>query len=268
MRLLFPTDFSEHARMSLDYAIHLATILKAELHIIHVYQDIRPSRSLTSLKDILEEDAKRDMQTLLKSLADDTVTSLFIKTMVTMGDVVDTVNAYARKFDISLIMVGTKGTSNANAVLFGSVTSKLISNTTFPVLAIPLNASTTLEAGQLLLADDNKSFHENMGIKFIKELSDSVGKKINLLHVKSKADDQQEDEDMDMIKLLGQNFGELIVIDGADESMEIRKYVQNHDVALLIMIKRQHALFERLFFKSHVKEELGQTNTPMLIISE
>ena len=88
------------------------------------------------------------------------------------------------------------------------------------------------------------------------------------MHVKSKADDQQKDEDMDMIKLLDQNFGELIVIDGADESMEIRKYVQNHDVALLIMIKRQHALFERLFFKSHVKEELGQTNTPMLIISE
>ncbi|MBK8633647.1 MAG: hypothetical protein IPN72_08805 [Saprospiraceae bacterium] len=57
------------------------------------------------------------MQTLLKSLAGDTVTSLFIKTMVTMGDVVDTVNAYARKFDISLIRWVKKVRSNANAVL-------------------------------------------------------------------------------------------------------------------------------------------------------
>ncbi|HOY15206.1 MAG TPA: universal stress protein [Saprospiraceae bacterium] len=268
MRLLFPTDFSEHAKMSLDYAIHLSTLLKAELHIIHVYQDIRPSRSLTSLKDILEEDAKRDMQTLLKSLPDDIVSSLFIKTMVTVGDVVDTVNAYARKFEIELIMVGTKGTSNAKAVLFGSVTAKLISNTTFPVLAIPLNASKTLEAGQLLLADDNKSIHESDGIKLIKKMSSALDKKINLLHVKSKTDDLGADEDMEMVQILGQDFGELIVIDGADESMEIRKYVENHDVALLIMIKRQHSLFDKIFFKSHVKEELGQTNTPILIISE
>ena len=107
MKLLFPTDFSDHARMALDYAIQLSTQLDAELHLIHVYQDVKSTRRLSSMGNILEEDAERNMKVLLKSMPSTLVNGKPIKTMVNEGDIVNTINAYAKKFGINMIIMGT-----------------------------------------------------------------------------------------------------------------------------------------------------------------
>lgn len=50
MKILCPTDFSDHASIALEYAMNLANTLGAEMHILAAFQVNKSSTSLISIE--------------------------------------------------------------------------------------------------------------------------------------------------------------------------------------------------------------------------
>ena len=55
MKILCPTDFSNHSKVAINYAVNLVNLLDAELHIVSAYYVPRKSGSFVSLRDIVRE---------------------------------------------------------------------------------------------------------------------------------------------------------------------------------------------------------------------
>jgi len=138
-RILFPTDFSDHAAHAQRYAVSLARQYGADLHLIHVVQlfsyvvdfGMDSSAQYQSVQASLQE----MMDSLMNGLADEpfSVTGELIQ-----GDPVKEVVSTARSDNSDLIIMGTHGRAALEHALLGSIAEKVVRKAPCQVLTVPL----------------------------------------------------------------------------------------------------------------------------------
>jgi nucleotide-binding universal stress UspA family protein len=135
------TDFSETSDLALRYGITLAAQFKAELHLIHVIEDIIPTVPEPGLAMLPTQEI---MQTLRRSseeamsqqttrIASDGVS---IVKVIREGVPFREVDAYAREMGIDLLVVGTHGRTGLSHLLLGSVAERVLRSAPCPVLTV------------------------------------------------------------------------------------------------------------------------------------
>ena len=85
-----------------------------------------------SLSDTSQKNTQlEEIEKYVNSLEDNLINSHFV---VLEGDTVDSILQYAEKEGVDLIIVGNSGTSGLRKLFIGSVSEKIIKNSTCPVL--------------------------------------------------------------------------------------------------------------------------------------
>jgi len=138
-RILFPTDFSDHAAHAQRYALSLARQYNADLHILHVAQlfsyvvdfGMDNSDQYATVLDSLNE----MMESLLESLAGEPFP---ITGTVVQGDPVKEIVRAARDDNTNLVVIGTHGRAALEHVLLGSIAEKVVRKAPCPVMTVPL----------------------------------------------------------------------------------------------------------------------------------
>jgi len=140
-KVLVPTDFSEHGRHALTYGIELAGKFGAELHLVHILQDLvamvpEPGMAFPMPGDYLKD--LRDASTrALAELAQSAVPEgVQVVHEVREGPPFLEVIRYAKENDIDLIVMGTHGRSGLTHALLGSVAEKVVRKAPCPVLTV------------------------------------------------------------------------------------------------------------------------------------
>jgi nucleotide-binding universal stress UspA family protein len=126
-KILTPIDRSGYKEKILAYAISLGKAWGAELTVIHVIDPGRgvPGGRVKEKEREREEEAKREAEVLvLKEVNEesDTVEKAIIE--------------YAKKNNIDVIVIGTKGMTAVEEYFFGSVANAVIHHAHCPVFAI------------------------------------------------------------------------------------------------------------------------------------
>jgi universal stress protein A len=139
--ILAPTDFSEHVKPALRYAVGLAERFGATLHLIHVLPDIVPSGPDLMIAPALPPEYYRDTEAesleALKGVLDPSWGSVeSIERGVRWGDPVDGVVGYASEHAIDLIVVATHGRTGLSHALLGSMAERIVREAPCPVLAV------------------------------------------------------------------------------------------------------------------------------------
>ncbi len=144
--ILCPIDFSECSGHALDYAIDLAKSLKANLYLLHVYQDplasipfARPNTAgaPTAPIDVVEEarhKRKAEIERLRKMSADHGVST---RVAEIEGVPAQTIAATAKDDNADLIVMGTHGRTGLAHAMVGSVAERVVRNAHCPVLTVP-----------------------------------------------------------------------------------------------------------------------------------
>jgi universal stress protein A len=140
-RILFPTDFSDCSKTAQEYACALAEQFHAELHILHVLQDVMllapetgglawlPPNYLAEMKAGAEK-------TLAEWLPPEWSSGKPIVRATRTGSPIGEITQYARDNAIDLIVLGTHGRSALMHVLLGSVAEKVVRHAPCPVLTV------------------------------------------------------------------------------------------------------------------------------------
>jgi nucleotide-binding universal stress UspA family protein len=68
--------------------------------------------------------------------------------------------------------------------------------------------------------------------------------------------------------ILGDTMGEVSIENGKDTIATIKKYAENNNVSMLIMIRRKKSFLQKLLIVGNTADELGKTNTPLMILPE
>lgn len=140
-RILVPTDFSDYSRAALEYGLALAEKFGAEIHLLHVLQDLvglvpEPGLAFPPPGDYaieLQASAERALAALPGEGAGEGVT---ITRATRHGPPFLEIIRYAREQEIELIVMGTHGRSGIAHMLLGSVAEKVVRKAPCPVLTV------------------------------------------------------------------------------------------------------------------------------------
>ncbi len=136
-RILFPTDFSDTAACSLDYASGLASRFGARLHVLHVVPDPMSQDwageaggiSFPDLRETWIAEAERRLGEL-------SLSGVETQRATRVGHAFVEIVRYARENDIDLIVMGTHGRGAVSHMLLGSVAEKVVRKAPCPVLTV------------------------------------------------------------------------------------------------------------------------------------
>jgi universal stress protein A len=140
-RILSPTDFSDYSNRGTEYASSLAKQFGAELHVLHVLQDMvamvpEPGMAFPPPGDYMEELTESAERALTRLPGGDAAEGLTVVRETRQGPPFLEIIRYAKEHDIDLIVIGTHGRSGLAHVLLGSVTEKVVRKAPCPVLTV------------------------------------------------------------------------------------------------------------------------------------
>ena len=266
MKFLCPTDMSPHSITALKYAVNLSNDLDAELHIINAFKVPNPSSSFKSLEDEIKRNCEEDLAKVVAGILPLVKNDRIPISKTFRGNPVQTVLRYSNLNDIDLVIMGTQGDNSLRTLLFGSVTKKVAAQSKVPILAIPEVVKDQLQSNRILMALDNKILDNEVTFRVPRGLASRLGLKIDILHISN--EDEEFPIDPFVSNYLGDTMGDVYIKKGNDPVKEIKKYAEENNVGMLIMVRRERSFFNKLFNVGNTAEEIAKTNIPLLILPE
>lgn len=138
--ILVPTDFSDLSVEAIRYAMSLAELYKADLHLLHVVDDapVLAFHTMEMTTDYVIEDTTRTAEHHLQEFArtHDVHGRQGVTLAVRRGNPYDEITRYAAEEQADMIVMATHGRTGLAHVLLGSVAEKVVQHAEIPVLTI------------------------------------------------------------------------------------------------------------------------------------
>lgn len=176
--ILFPTDFSEHAKLALPHAINFAALEGAELHLLHVVVLHGPGEGSAG-PFAGEEEARAALDGLGQGAS--RVVHATRRAVAAAPAILD----YADEHEVELIVMGSHGRRGLRRMLLGSVTEEVIRAGRWPVLTVhgdPEGGPTTTNYARILAPVDFSS-STAAGLQTAVDLAERFGAELELVHV-------------------------------------------------------------------------------------
>lgn len=141
-RILVATDFGEAADAALVYGRELATRFGADLHVVHVAENVYITAFGAETYAAVVPDLQRDIEdSAWRRLRDATVDSdgrgpRTTLVVMTSSSPAFAVIDYAREHDVDLIVMGTHGRGAVQHLFMGSVAERVVRHAHCPVLTV------------------------------------------------------------------------------------------------------------------------------------
>lgn len=138
-RILFATDFSAASAPAADYAITLAAMTDAHLHVLHVINELDehqrvmiPSEAFRVLEKELEIQAFKELNRFCSEDAGDLNTT----SHAVIGNPFLKILEISKELDVDLIVMGTHGRTGVEQVIVGSTAERVVRRSGIPVLTV------------------------------------------------------------------------------------------------------------------------------------
>lgn len=191
--ILIPTDFSACADHALSHAVELADRFDADLHILHVVNELDPDwYGITDAQERavkLREQIKTEARERLRKIAPEKDEYTFSTTVSLQlsFDVADSIHEYVDERDIDLVVMGTHGRRGIDRLMLGNVANKLIRHAPCPVMTIREEVPWTDEKENIvyddILAPIDFSDHSKRALETSKLFADRYQARLHLLFV-------------------------------------------------------------------------------------
>ncbi|WP_303315647.1 universal stress protein [Flavivirga abyssicola] len=273
--ILLPTDFSKNSMNSIDFAVALFKDVECEFYLLNVQKAssfisddmIAVASSATIYKTIIDA-AKKSLSNIISKLEKrDKNDKHHFHSMVDYDNFIDSINQVSEKNQVDLIIMGTKGASGLQKVIFGSNTVRVIQRCKVPVLAIPDNCVFS-NLNKLLFAPNNVN---SFDVTHLKPLVDLVAQNDSKLHVLHVADEnhlvQKQGKNVDFFNLHFTNsIHDYIDVKTKDMYDVVHKYIIRNNIKMLCMVDEKHSFLERLFNKHLVETFAFSIDIPFLVM--
>lgn len=271
--IIVPTDFSAISNNAIDYAVDLAKATGSSLLVFHAYQ-VPVSMTdvpivLLSVED-LQKNNESKMEDVKKSLQERTGGSVKIYIETKLGDTVDELENVCNKIKPFAVVMGTKGATGMERVLFGSTTLTTIRHLSWPVIVVPPGKkySTIKKIG---FACDFREVVDTTPTHFIKDFVKEFKAELHVLNVDYKNSHFKPGTPQESVLLhtmLEDLDPKYDFIEDANIEMGIERFAEKNDLDLIITIPKKHKLLEGLFRKSHTKDLIFHSHLPIMCVHE
>lgn len=282
-KILIPTDFSDHSENAGHYAVELARLFEAHLSILHVYSlppaTVYPplyspgfpgkTLSMEELKQVEAENERR-----LLAFRDSICRGRleFGCSIVQRSDFIsDGINDYAEENNISLIVMGTRGSASKGELFIATNTWDVISSGKTAVLAIPETIPYKPIQHIAFATDFTEADFASM--QLVLTIAAKFNARVSVVHVKTDSRSLDENQMLDWFedKTREQNPYEkleFVLLEHENVQAALNDFLSKNQVGLIALVNRKRQLFERLFHRSLTKKFAYHSEIPLLAFSE
>ncbi len=282
-RIIVPTDFSKGSEYACYYAIHLAQKIKAEIKLLHVYEDpvadlsIKESATyLSYLKATLKETEKKakteivDFTHKMKAyMGSQKIKDVRIHSSIVMGNIIGKIKVISKKYKPDVMVLGTIGKREDSRSILTGLVNSILSGLEIPVYAIPGPCSQEdFENVNILYATDyNEKDHHSL--EQLLKIVEPFHKQITCIHIDT-AHNPAEKERMDELNVqlkmeYGQHNIQCRLIEDEDVYHGIKDFADRNQINLLSFTVHKRGIFEKLFKPNLFKKILQESNLPILL---
>ena len=275
-KILIPIDFSDYSIKACELGINYAHKVGAEVMIMHAYfSPYFPSAipmGDTLAYQVNEEETAQNICTLInRKIQSGELPKVKYNYVLREGLPEEEIIAYCKECHPSLIVMGTRGKSQKDMDLIGSVTGEVIEVNKVPVLAIPENVpfEDLSEVENIAFAT---SFNQRDLVAFdeFMEIIKPYNVHIHLFNISTSKDEWNE------IRLTGVNeyfkrqypeahITHTVLADG-DLLLAIEKFVRDEHIDVIALSTYRRNILARMFNPSIARKMLFHTDTPLLVM--
>jgi nucleotide-binding universal stress UspA family protein len=272
--IIVPTDFSPIATNAMNFAADMAVNINASLLLLHVYQ-VPVSMTEVPVVMVSSEELRKNteakLQEMKNAITNRTSGKIKIYTDVRMGDVSDEIKDVCKHIKPFAVIMGTRGASGIERILFGSTTLTAIRQLTWPVIVVPPGKVYGTGIKKIGFACDFEKVVETTPIQFIKNMVKEFGAELHVLNVdyQSKHFKPETPEESLMLHTLLEDLNpNYHFINHADIEDGINEFAEENNIDLLITIPKKHKLLDSLFKQSSTKQLVTQSHVPVMCVHE
>lgn len=272
--IVVPTDFSPVATNAMNFAADMAVNINASLLLFHVYQ---VPVSMTDVPvvlvsaDELKKSSEAKLEELKEGLVHISSGKIKIYTEARLGDVTDELGDLCKHIQPFAVVMGTKGASGVERILFGSTTLTTIRHLTWPVIVVPPGKEYGKGIKKIGFACDFQKVVESTPVQFIKQMVREFGAELHVLNVdyeNRQFKPETPEQSLLLHTLLEDLDPNYHFISHVDIEDGINEFAETNNIDLLITIPKKHKLLEGLFRPSSTKQLLTQSHVPVMCVHE
>jgi nucleotide-binding universal stress UspA family protein len=272
--IVIPTDFSPVSTNAMNYAVDMALSINASILLLHVYQ-IPVTMTDVPVVMVSAEELKKNSDEKLNNLKDAihhiTSGKLKIYTESRLGNVVDELEELCSKIDPFAVVMGTKGASGIERVLFGSVTLSVIKHLAAPVICVPPGKEYGKGIKKIGFACDFDEVVATTPTGKIIELVKTFNANLHVLNVQYK-EGQLKPEATEQSLLLDTMLAEVKpvyhFIRHKDIEDGINEFAETNNLDLIIAIPKKHKLLQGIFRPSSTRQLVFESHVPVMCVHE
>jgi nucleotide-binding universal stress UspA family protein len=271
--ILVPTDFSAIATNALHYAIEMANTIKANLMLLHVYQvpvSYTDAPIVMVSVDELRHAAEKRMEQLKEMVRKIVRPEQKIYTETRLGNITDELESICEKIKPFAVVMGTKGASAFERVVFGSNTLSAIRHLHIPVICVPPGKTFGKGIKKIGFACDCKEVVATTPTRIIRDLVKNFDAELHVLNVNTdgKREEEKPEQTVLLETLLSDLHPEYHFLEHTDIEDAINEFAEKNNLDLVISIPKQHKLVEKIFRKSSTRQLVYESHVPVMCIHE
>ena len=272
--IIVPTDFSPTATNAMHYAIHMAAQVKANVVLAHMYQ-VPVSYTDAPIVLVSVEELRKAATARMQQLKEEVQhlvgaeTKIYIE--VILGSVVDELENLCDKIKPFAVVMGTKGASGLERVLFGSNALMAIRRLTWPVICVPPGKTYGKGIKKIGFACDFEKVVDSTPAPAIKSFVKSFGAHLDVLNINPDGktrEDEMPEQSLLLQTMLSDLKPAFHFIQHRDIEDGINEFAINNELDLVITIPKKHNLIEKIFKETSSKQLIYHGNVPILCMHE
>ena len=272
--IIVPTDFSPVAINAMNFAADMALGINASLLLLHAYQvpvTMTEVPVLVMSVDELKKGSEERLEDLKLSLNHITSGKLKIYTEAKLGDTVDVLEEACNHIQPFAVVMGTKGATGFERVLFGSTTLSAIRHLKWPVIVVPPGKEFGKGINKIGFACDFKEVVETTPVHFIKQMVKEFNAELHVLNVDYESRQfkpETPEQSLLLHTMLEDANPNYHFINQPDIEDGINEFAEKNNLDLLIAIPKKHKLLEGIFKPSSTKQLVTQSHIPVMCVHE
>lgn len=135
-KILIPVDDSKHSDNAVKYGFSLAEICSAKVILLHCHAPIPSGLGEPNFQKAIDDATRKSYAILQKHLKTPEASKLSICDKIIGGETAKSIITVADTEKCDLIIMGSKGKSDLEGLIMGSVTHKVLNTATVPVMVI------------------------------------------------------------------------------------------------------------------------------------
>lgn len=177
-KILIPYDFSETAALSLEHAVFMAKLLRAEMMLLHILESVSFTSALGAAFGGVDKKIETESNEKLSKIAQEIHAKNGITTTykTEVGRIYKTIVTVAEKENADVIIMGTHGVSGYKRFNVGTNTSKVVEEAPCPVISVQEHAKRLGFKRIVLPIDDTATSRQK--VNFAMELAKVYGSHI------------------------------------------------------------------------------------------